>query len=240
MPLLQWKSGNIGVHITPIFPDFHFLYFVGFTAMSARLDPEDVREILNAYFNRWTACIEAQHGLVEKFIGDAVMTVFGLPAAQEDDPERAIHASLNMRAQLEQLNQELLQSFGLHLSMRAGIHTGPVVVSYLGDRKGQDRAAEAGAGSRRPGFFPETGLRPVGFFAVRRWRLRAAGRHGKSFLGLPERLPGPAGSRRSARPGCARPGAPPAHGARLPPAGGCGAGELPGSYSRPPRAASAG
>jgi class 3 adenylate cyclase/Tfp pilus assembly protein PilF len=119
--------------VTVLFADL-----AGFTAMSEQLDPEDVREILAAYFSRWTAAIERYGGVVEKFIGDAVMAVFGLRIAREDDPENAIRAALEMRQSLEALNQELERKRSLQLAMRVGIHTGPVVVSLLGERKGQD------------------------------------------------------------------------------------------------------
>ncbi len=115
-----------------------FADLAGFTALSERLDPEDVREITNNYFQRWTACIEDQHGTVEKFIGDAVMAVFGMQQAYEVDPENAVRAALAMRQSLAGLNSELEKTYHISLSVRVGIHTGPVVVSFLGERKGQD------------------------------------------------------------------------------------------------------
>jgi len=114
--------------VTVLFADL-----VGFTAMSEHLDPEDVREITNAYFVRWKASIEKAGGQVEKFIGDAVMAVFGLSHSQEDDPERAIQAALEMRLSLPELNVQLDRAWGVNLAMRVGIHTGTVMVSYLGD-----------------------------------------------------------------------------------------------------------
>ena len=115
-----------------------FCDLAGFTAISERMDPEDVREVLNVYFNRMTACIEAAGGSVEKFIGDAIMAVFGLRIAHEDDPESAVRAALVMRSALEDVNSDLQRLRGLQLAMRIGIHTGPVIVSFLGERKGQD------------------------------------------------------------------------------------------------------
>ena len=119
--------------VTVLFADL-----IGFTAMSEHMDPEDVREIVNAYFKRWTACIEKAGGVVEKFIGDAVMAVFGLSVTREDDPENAVRAALEMRQALAELNKEMEQSWGRQLEMRVGIHTGLVMVSFLGERKGQD------------------------------------------------------------------------------------------------------
>ena len=115
-----------------------FADLAGFTTLSARLDPEDVRELINAYFSAWKTCIETQGGVVEKFIGDAVMAVFGLPVAHEDDPERAIRAALSMRQKLEELNAALQPEQGVRLAMRVGINTGEVVVSTLGERQGEE------------------------------------------------------------------------------------------------------
>ena len=73
-----------------------FCDLVGFTAASERADPEDVDRMLSAYFAMARAQIEAHGGVVEKFIGDAVVGVFGVPAAHEDDPERAVRAGLRI------------------------------------------------------------------------------------------------------------------------------------------------
>ena len=117
-----------------------FADLVGFTALSERIDAEDMREILGDYFRRWTSCIQHYGGRIEKFIGDAVMAVFGLEVSQEDDPERAIRAALAMRETLQDLNNELEKSHGISLSMRVGIHTGQAVVSLSGERVGSDFA----------------------------------------------------------------------------------------------------
>ncbi len=119
--------------VTVLFSDL-----VDFTALSSTMDPEDMREIINAYFKLWSGYIEKYGGSVEKYIGDAVMAVFGLATSHEDDPERAIRASLEMRQALAGLNQEIEAHWGVQLAMRVGIHTGPVMVSLLGERKGQD------------------------------------------------------------------------------------------------------
>ena len=85
--------------VTVLFADL-----VGFTARAERLDPEDVRAILTPYFARVRSEIEAFGGVVEKFIGDAVMAVFGAPVAHGDDPERAVRAGLAMCAAVDELN----------------------------------------------------------------------------------------------------------------------------------------
>jgi class 3 adenylate cyclase len=112
-----------------------FADLVGFTALSAQMDPEDMRELLNAYFDRCRMSIERHGGVVEKFIGDAVMAVFGLPTSREDDPERAIHAGLEITQVLEQLEGDIDLSPEISLATRVGINTGEVVVGALGERQ---------------------------------------------------------------------------------------------------------
>ncbi|MBK9943205.1 MAG: AAA family ATPase [Kouleothrix sp.] len=119
--------------VTVLFADM-----VGFTATAESMDPEDVRDLIRAYFGRLSAAIIRHGGWIEKFIGDAVMAVFGIPTAHERDPERAIRAALDMHQSLAELNAELEHERGMRLSMRIGINTGPVVVSYLGGRQGED------------------------------------------------------------------------------------------------------
>ncbi len=118
--------------VTVLFADV-----VDFTVLSRALDPEDTRTTINAYFRRWHEHIAAHGGVVEKFIGDAVMAVFGLHQSHEDDPHRAIRSALAMRAALAELNAELAEGHPT-LVMRVGIDTGEVVVSSLDDRPGQD------------------------------------------------------------------------------------------------------
>jgi class 3 adenylate cyclase/tetratricopeptide (TPR) repeat protein len=115
--------------VTTLFADL-----VGFTTLSERMDPEDVKAVLETYFARWSESIAGRGGVVEKFIGDAVMAVFGLKQAQEDDPERAISAALDMVSSLTELNAELAMSGGPELEMRVGITTGEVVIGAVGER----------------------------------------------------------------------------------------------------------
>jgi class 3 adenylate cyclase len=85
--------------VTVLFSDLS-----GFTALSERLDPEDVRALQSDLFKEMSAAIERFEGFVEKFVGDAVMGVFGAPVAHEDDPERALRAALLMRDRVAALN----------------------------------------------------------------------------------------------------------------------------------------
>ena len=105
-----------------------FVDLVGFTDRSDRADPEDVRATLRPYHERVKADIERFGGTVEKFIGDAVMAVFGAPVAHEDDAERAVRSGLRILETIENLRGE-----GLEVAVRAAVTTGEAVVA-LGAR----------------------------------------------------------------------------------------------------------
>jgi class 3 adenylate cyclase/tetratricopeptide (TPR) repeat protein len=99
----------------------------GSTALGERLETEAVREVMLRYFDEMRAALERHSGVVEKFIGDAVMAVFGVPVAHEDDALRAIRAATDMLACLEELNDEFEGRFGSRIGLRIGINTGEVV-----------------------------------------------------------------------------------------------------------------
>jgi class 3 adenylate cyclase/tetratricopeptide (TPR) repeat protein len=101
-----------------------FVDLVGFTSRSDRADPEDVRATLRPYHERVKADIERFGGTVEKFIGDAVMAVFGAPVAHEDDAERAVRSGLRILETIEELRGE-----GLEIAVRAAVTTGEAVVA---------------------------------------------------------------------------------------------------------------
>ena len=103
-----------------------FVDLVGFTGRSDNADPEDVRAILRPYYARIKQEIERFGGTIEKFVGDAVMAVFGAPAAHEDDAERAVRAALRVLDAIDELNDERP---GLDLALRAAVNTGEAVVS---------------------------------------------------------------------------------------------------------------
>src|SRR6202035_5030670 len=84
-----------------------FADLVGFTSLSEHRDPEEVRELLSRYFDRCRALIERYGGTIEKFIGDAVMAVWGTPVAREDDPERAVRAALALTQSVGVLGEEV-------------------------------------------------------------------------------------------------------------------------------------
>lgn len=106
-----------------------FADLTGSTTLGERLDPERLKEVIDSYFESMRREIEAEGGTVEKFIGDAVMAVFGAPAAHEDDPTRALRAALRMRQALARLNEVLSPIHGITLEMRIGVNTGEVVAA---------------------------------------------------------------------------------------------------------------
>jgi class 3 adenylate cyclase/tetratricopeptide (TPR) repeat protein len=106
------------------------------TELAARLDPEDLRGVLKPFFDAMADEIERFGGTVEKFIGDAIVAVFGVPAAHEDDPERALRAAFAMQRRLGSLGAELAAHSATNLEMRVAVNTGEVVASGRTDREG--------------------------------------------------------------------------------------------------------
>ena len=106
--------------VTALFTDI-----VGSTASAEKLDPEDVHARLAPYYARVRRELESFGGTVEKFIGDAVVALFGAPAAHEDDPERAVRAALAITAAIAELNEE---DAWLDLHLRTAVHTGEALV----------------------------------------------------------------------------------------------------------------
>jgi predicted ATPase/class 3 adenylate cyclase len=113
--------------ITVLFADLS-----GFTAMSERLDPEVMQAVQNELFEELTAAVQSFGGFVDKFIGDALLALFGAPSAHEDDPERAVRAALDMIRRTAQLGERSTVCAGLPLMLHIGINTGHVVAGGLG------------------------------------------------------------------------------------------------------------
>lgn len=101
----------------------------GSTALGERLDAEAMHEVKEQYFDAMVAQIHRHGGKVEKYIGDAIMAVFGLPRAHEDDALRAVRAAAGMKAALAGVNAMLLRRYGVTLSNRTGVNTGEVVAN---------------------------------------------------------------------------------------------------------------
>jgi class 3 adenylate cyclase len=104
-----------------------FCDVVGSTSLGERLDPETLRQVMGRYFDAARAVVERHGGTVEKFIGDAVMAVFGIPELHEDDALRAVRAAAELRDGLESLNRELERDQGASIAVRIGVNTGEVV-----------------------------------------------------------------------------------------------------------------
>jgi class 3 adenylate cyclase/tetratricopeptide (TPR) repeat protein len=97
------------------------------TALGERLDPESLRQVLARYFDVAREAVERHGGVVEKFIGDAVMAIFGIPIVHEDDALRGVRAATDLQLGVARLNEELERDFGTTLSVRIGVNTGEVV-----------------------------------------------------------------------------------------------------------------
>jgi class 3 adenylate cyclase/tetratricopeptide (TPR) repeat protein len=103
---------------------------IGSTALGEQLDPEALRTVMGRYFSSMKAVIERHGGTVEKFIGDAIMAVFGVPTLHEDDALRAVRAAAEMRDALTALNRELEAERGIRIAVRTGVNTGEVVAGH--------------------------------------------------------------------------------------------------------------
>ncbi len=101
----------------------------GSTALGERLDSEALHEVKERYFDAMAAQITRHGGKIEKYIGDAIMAVFGLPVAHEDDALRAVRAAAGMQAELRRVNADLQARYGVTLGNRTGINTGEVVAN---------------------------------------------------------------------------------------------------------------
>ena len=104
-----------------------FADVTGSTDLGERLDPERLRALLLEYFAAMSAVIEGWGGTVEKYIGDAILAVFGVPVAREDDPVRALRAASEMLTVLASLNVDFEQRHGVGLAVRIGVNTGEVL-----------------------------------------------------------------------------------------------------------------
>lgn len=108
--------------VTIVFSDLK-----GSTSLGEQLDSESLREVLNEYFNEMRSVLERHGGTVEKYIGDAIMAVFGLPQLHEDDALRAVRAAAEMKETLVRVNERLRLTHGVTLENRTGVNTGEVV-----------------------------------------------------------------------------------------------------------------
>ena len=119
-----------------------FADLVGSTVLGEALDAEALRHVTGCYFDAMRRAAERHGGSVEKFIGDAVVAVFGVPRVREDDALRAVRAAAEMRGSLAELNDELGRDLGVALEVRIGVNTGEVIV---GERRGGGSGATGDA-----------------------------------------------------------------------------------------------
>ena len=112
--------------ITVLFSDLS-----GYTVMSERLDPEEVREVMNQILGEITSIVSKYDGSIEKFIGDAVVALFGVPQAHEDDPVRAIRTAREIHTFVDSMSQRVEERIGKSLSMHSGVNTGLVVTGRV-------------------------------------------------------------------------------------------------------------
>src|SRR5215469_11078303 len=121
-------SGERRKTVTALFADM-----VGSTALGESLDPEPLRQLMVRYFEQMAGAVRRHGGTVEKFIGDAVMALFGVPRAHEDDALRAVRAAVEMRDALDQLNLEFARDWGVTVAIRVGVNTGEVMAGIPAD-----------------------------------------------------------------------------------------------------------
>ena len=113
-PLAAAGEGREGRRIvTVVFSDL-----VGSTSLGERLDPELLREVITRYYDRAAAVLERHGGTIAKFIGDAVMAVYGIPRLHEDDALAAVRGAAELGASLAELNGELVAAWGVRLALR--------------------------------------------------------------------------------------------------------------------------
>ncbi len=113
--------------VTVVFADL-----CGFTGLSEQIDPEILQALQNELFEELTSAVETFGGFVDKFIGDALLALFGAPVAHEDDPERALRAALEMINRAAQVSDRWHRRIGVPLSLHIGVNTGPVVTGGFG------------------------------------------------------------------------------------------------------------
>ena len=130
-PRLSSISEAARKRVTALFSDLS-----GYTSMTEKLDPEEVKEIMGQIFDRVKVVVSKYEGFIEKFAGDGVLALFGVPKAHEDDPIRAIRAAQEIHAFVEDLSPRYQVNVGRSLSMHSGINTGLVVTADVNPEKG--------------------------------------------------------------------------------------------------------
>jgi len=122
--------------VTVVFADV-----ADFTAMSEKLDPEEVHEIMDGCFRILMDEIHRYEGTINQFTGDGVMALFGAPVAHEDHAQRACRAALSIQKALEEYGDRVNKDYGVEFRMRMGLNSGPVIVGAIGDDLRMDYTA---------------------------------------------------------------------------------------------------
>ncbi|MGH8103426.1 MAG: adenylate/guanylate cyclase domain-containing protein, partial [bacterium] len=130
MPDLAPGAESERRRVTILFADI-----AGFTALSEKMDPEDVYRLMNRCFERLGNVIKQHEGTVDKFIGDCVMALFGAPVTHENDPERAVRAALGLQEEIRAFNGEQEQDLRATHGMRIGINSGLVIAGAVGSEE---------------------------------------------------------------------------------------------------------
>ncbi|MCX5852734.1 MAG: AAA family ATPase, partial [Deltaproteobacteria bacterium] len=118
-------------YVTVLFSDLS-----GYTAMTEKLDPEEVKDIMDRIFGKISQVVVKYEGFIEKYIGDAVMAIFGVPKTHEDDPIRAVRAAREIHDLVREISPSLEKTIGRPLYMHTGINTGLVVAKEIDFEKG--------------------------------------------------------------------------------------------------------
>jgi hypothetical protein len=113
-------------HVTVLFSDL-----TGYTTLSEKLDPEEVKEITSRIFGEISKIVGKYDGFIEKYAGDAVMAIFGVPNVHEDDPIRAVRAAREIHELVDAISPEVENKIGQPISMHTGINTGLVVTGEV-------------------------------------------------------------------------------------------------------------
>jgi predicted ATPase/class 3 adenylate cyclase len=121
------QAANQRRNVTVLFADLS-----DYTHLSTKIDPEDLYEIIQQFIKMLANMVYKYDGIVDKFIGDGLMALFGAPIAHENNAERALHAALDMQVGLTELNQSITDQFGVELEMHIGLNSGVVIVGSVG------------------------------------------------------------------------------------------------------------
>ena len=137
-----------------------FVDAVGSTALGRQLDPEDIQAVMDGALGAFTAIVQAHRGRVLQYTGDGLLAAFGTEEAHEDDPEQAVRAGLGILAETRRRAGQVRQQFGLDgFEVRAGVHTGPVLLGGGVDAEGTIRGTTVNLAARMEQSAPPGGLR---------------------------------------------------------------------------------